>query len=92
MRTVLCFRSNVAYNLLILRKPVGIVLSLLLLALAAPLSAQQVPSAAHVSRLPLIIPFESTFNTAGTDWSGESFPEVIITRLSSQWIFHHESR
>ena len=84
-----------AYNLLILRKPVGIVLSLLLLAISvleAPIQAQQQPGAARVSQLLLIIPFENTSNSPGNDWIGESFPEVIITRLSSQWIFHHESR
>ena len=60
MRTVLCLRSKVAYNLTTLRKPVGIVLSLLFLAAGAvPFSGQQHPGAARVSRLLLIIPFEN---------------------------------
>src|SRR5580765_8161922 len=53
------------YNLLTLRKPAGIVLSLLFLALSeleAPLQAQQQSGPARVSRLLLIIPFENTSN------------------------------
>src|SRR5438270_846312 len=61
MRTVLCLRSKVAYNLTTLRKPAGIVLSLLFLAAwTVPFSGQQHPGAARVSRLLLIIPFENT--------------------------------
>jgi hypothetical protein len=61
MRTVLCLRSKVAYNLSTLRKPAGIVLSLLFLAAwAVPFSGQQHPGSARVSRLLLIIPFENT--------------------------------
>jgi len=74
-----------------LRKPAGIVLSLLILALSAvnaPLQAQQQqPGPARVSRLLLIIPFENTTNAAGTDWISESFPEVLSTRLSSSGFF-----
>jgi Tfp pilus assembly protein PilF/TolB-like protein len=78
----------VAYNLLTLRKPVGIVLSLLLLAaLAVPSSAQENPGAPHVSRLLLIIPFENTSNAPGTDWISESFPEVLSTRLGPSGFF-----
>lgn len=80
-----------AYNLLTLRKPAGIVLSLLLLAALAvslPSSAQQQQSGpARVSRLLLIIPFENTSNAAGIDWIGEAFPEVLSTRLSSGGLF-----
>ena len=77
-----------AYNLLILRKPAGIVLSLLFLAvLAVPSSAQQHPGPARVSRLLVIIPFENTSNAAGTDWISESFPEVLSTRLSPSGFF-----
>lgn len=74
-----------------MRKPAGIVLSLLILALSAvnaPLQAQpQQPGPARVSRLLLIIPFENTTNAAGTDWISESFPEVLSTRLSSSGFF-----
>jgi len=81
---------KLAYNLLTLRKPVGIVLSLLFLAvIACPLrsSAQQQPNAAHVSRLLLIIPFENRSSTAGVDWISESFPEILSTRLSPSGLF-----
>jgi Tfp pilus assembly protein PilF/TolB-like protein len=78
----------VAYNLVTLRKPVGIVLSLLFLAAWAVLSsAQQHSGPAGVSRLLLIIPFENTSNAAGTDWISESFPEVLSTRLSPSGFF-----
>jgi Tfp pilus assembly protein PilF/TolB-like protein len=88
IRTVLCLRSKVAYNLVTLRKPVGIVLSLLFLAAWAVLSsAQQHSGPAGVSRLLLIIPFENTSNAAGTDWISESFPEVLSTRLSPSGFF-----
>jgi Tfp pilus assembly protein PilF/TolB-like protein len=88
MRTVLCLRSKVAYNLLTLRKPAGIVLSLLFLAAwAVPFSGQQQPSPARVSRLLLIIPFENTSAAAGTDWISESFPEVLSTRMSPSGFF-----
>lgn len=77
-----------AYNLVTLRKPAGIVLSLLLLAvLAVPSPAQQQPGPARVSRLLLIIPFENTSNAAGTDWISESFPEVLSTRLGPSGFF-----
>src|SRR6476646_7791944 len=79
-----------AYNLLTLRKPAGIVLSLLFLGLSvleAPLRAQRQSGPARVSRLLLIIPFENTSNAAGTDWISESFPEVLSTRLSSSGFF-----
>src|SRR6476646_2310466 len=79
-----------AYNLVTLRKPAGIVLSLLFLALSlleAPLQAQQQSGPARVSRLLLIIPFENTSNAAGTDWISESFPEVLSTRLSPSGLF-----
>ncbi len=77
-----------AYNLDTLRKPVGIVLSLLLLAaLAVPLSAQQDPGAARVSRLLLIIPFENVSSAPGTDWISESFPEVLSSRLGPSGFF-----
>ncbi len=62
-------KPKLAYNLLTLRKPVAIVLSLLFLAvpaLNAPLRAQQTgPS--RVSRLLLITPFETISNAAGID-------------------------
>jgi hypothetical protein len=61
--------SKLAYNLLTLRKPAAIVLSLLFLAvpaLNAPLRGQQTgPS--RVSRLLLITPFENISNAAGID-------------------------
>ena len=60
MRTVLCLRSKVAYNLTTLRKPAGIVLSLLFLAACTvPSSGQQHPGPICMSRLLLIIPFEN---------------------------------
>jgi hypothetical protein len=50
----------VAYNLTTLRKPAGIVLSLLFLAAwTVPFSGQQHPGPICVSRLLLIIPFEN---------------------------------
>ena len=79
-----------AYNLITLRKPPGIVLSLLFLAISvleAPLQAQQQSAPARVSRLLLIIPFENTSNAAGIDWISESFPEVLSTRLSPSGFF-----
>jgi Flp pilus assembly protein TadD/TolB-like protein len=73
-----------------LRKPAGIVLSLLFLAVSAldaPLQAQQQTGPSRVSRLLLIIPFENTSNAAATDWISESFPEVLSTRLSLSGFF-----
>ncbi|HZE81640.1 MAG TPA: tetratricopeptide repeat protein [Candidatus Polarisedimenticolia bacterium] len=73
-----------------MRKPVGIVLSLLFLAVSAldaPLQAQQQTGPSRVSRLLLIIPFENTSNAAATDWISESFPEVLSTRLSLSGFF-----
>src|SRR5580765_2291386 len=90
IRTVFYLPSKVAYNLVTLRKPAGIVLSLLLLAALAvpwPASAQQHPGPGRISRLLLIIPFENTSNAAGIDWISESFPEVLSTRLHSSGLF-----
>jgi Flp pilus assembly protein TadD/TolB-like protein len=90
IRTVFYLPSKVAYNLVTLRKPAGIVLSLLLLAALAvpwPASAQQHPGPGRISRLLLIIPFENTSNAAGIDWISESFPEVLSTRLNSSGLF-----
>jgi Flp pilus assembly protein TadD/TolB-like protein len=87
---LLYLKSNLAYNLVTLRKPAGIVLSLLFLAISAligPLQAQQQTGPARVSRLLLIIPFENTANSAGLDWIGESFPEVLSTRLGPSGFF-----
>jgi tetratricopeptide (TPR) repeat protein len=73
-----------------LRKPAGIVLSLLLLAalaVASPSPAQQQPGSGRVSRLLLIIPFENMSNLPGIDWIGESFPEILSTRLSPSGFF-----
>ena len=83
-------KSKLAYNLLTLRKLVGIVLSLLFMAMLvveAPLTAQQPAARARISRLLLIIPFENTSNAAGLDWISESFPEVLSTRLSPRGFF-----
>jgi Flp pilus assembly protein TadD/TolB-like protein len=83
------FTFNLAYNLITL-KPAGIVLSLLFLAaLVAPSCspAQQKPGIAGVSRLLLIMPFENNSSTPGIDWIGESFPEVLTTRLSPSGFF-----
>ncbi len=81
-------RPKVAYNLVTLRKPAGIVLSLLFLAACAVLSsAQQHSGPTGVSRLLLIIPFENASSAAGTDWISESFPEVLSTRLSPSGFF-----
>jgi Flp pilus assembly protein TadD/TolB-like protein len=90
IRTVLYLRSKLAYNLVTLRKPAGIVLSLLLLAALAvslPSPAQQQSGSVRVSRLLLIIPFETSSNTAGMDWISEAFPEVLGTRLGSSGLF-----
>jgi hypothetical protein len=55
----------VAYNLVTLRKPAGIVLSLLFLAAwAVPSLAQQHPGPIRVSRLLLIIPFGNIVRTS----------------------------
>lgn len=81
---------KLAYNLVTLRKPVCIVLSLLFMAaIAVPVRsvAQQQPDAAHLSRLLLILPFENTSNVAGVDWIAESFPEVLSYRLSPSGLF-----
>jgi hypothetical protein len=82
--------DDLAYNLVTLRKPAGIVLSLLFVAAlaVAPLSsAQQQPGPVRASRLLLIIPFENTSTTPGLDWISESFPEVLTTRLSPGGFF-----
>lgn len=62
-------RGILAYNLLILRKPAGIFLSLPFLArsvLEAQREAQQQGSPPRLSRLLLIIPFENWSKRAGT--------------------------
>jgi tetratricopeptide (TPR) repeat protein len=80
--------SQLAYNLLTLRKSVGIVLLVLLLAVAVPSDTWALQSEpAHTSRLLLIIPFENTSSAAGVDWIGESFPEVLTTRLNPSGFF-----
>jgi Tfp pilus assembly protein PilF/TolB-like protein len=73
-----------------LRKPAGIVLSLLFLAaLTAPLrfAAQQQPESPRTSRLLLIIPFENASTSAGIDWIGESVPEILNSRLNSSVLY-----
>src|SRR4029077_15180341 len=83
-------RRFLAYNRITLRKPAGIVLSLLCLAaLAVPLCspAQQQAGLVRPSQLLLIIPFENASNTAAIDWIGEAFPEVLSNRLSSSSLF-----
>ncbi len=79
-----------AYNRITLRKPVGIVLSLLFLAaLATPLRswAQQQGGTARSSHLLLILPFENTSSAPATDWISEAFPEVLGNRLSAPSLF-----
>jgi TolB-like protein len=69
-----------------LRKPAGIVLSLLFLAALAALlrsPGQQQPGYAHTSRLLFILPFENASNALASDWIGESFPEILNSLLSS---------
>lgn len=73
-----------------MRKPAGIVLSLLFLtALAIPLCspAQQQGVPFRSSQLLLIIPFENTSNATGMDWISEAFPEVLSVRLNSNSLF-----
>jgi Flp pilus assembly protein TadD/TolB-like protein len=68
-----------------LRKPAGIVLSLLFLAiLAVPLRS---PAQQQGNQLLLIIPFENLSNTPATDWIGEAFPEVLSARLNTGGLF-----
>lgn len=84
--TQLC--PQVAYNLPTLRKSVGIVLFVLLLAVAVPLQSWALQSeTAHTSHLLLIIPFENRSSVASVDWIGESFPEVLSTRLNPSGFF-----
>ena len=81
-------RIWVAYNRITLRKPAAIVSSLLLMAaLTVPLCSQQQSGPVRSSPLLLIIPFENTSNTAGIDWVGEAFPEVLTARFSSSPLF-----
>ncbi|HEU4414555.1 MAG TPA: tetratricopeptide repeat protein [Candidatus Angelobacter sp.] len=71
-----------------MRKPAAIVSSLLLMAaLTVPLCSQQQSGPVRSSPLLLIIPFENTSNTAGIDWVGEAFPEVLTARFSSSPLF-----
>jgi Tfp pilus assembly protein PilF/TolB-like protein len=89
-REAFFIQSKLAYNRVTLRRPAGIVLSLLFLAaLAVPQSspAPQQPGSARASRLLLIIPFENSSTVAGLDWIAESFPEVLSSRLSSGGFF-----
>ncbi|MGC2697147.1 MAG: tetratricopeptide repeat protein [Candidatus Angelobacter sp.] len=79
-----------AYNRITLRKPAGIVSSLLFIAaLVVPLCspAQQQNRPVRSSQLLLIIPFENTSNTAGLDWVSEAFPEVLSARFGSSSLF-----
>lgn len=87
------FPSGKPYNHLILKHPATVLVSLVVLlaaslvpaALAGPssLHAQQGEPASPAPTL-LVMPFENTSNSApGIDWIGESFPEVIGSRLSS---------
>src|SRR3954451_14890301 len=90
MQTLLCLLSKLAYNLGTLRKPAGIVLSLLLLAaLAVPVRclAQQQPDPVRASRLLLIIPFENTSKAVGIDWISEAFCQVDMAHQNSGLLF-----
>jgi TolB-like protein len=80
---------QLAYNLLTLSRPSGIVsIFLLLIAAALPLCAQGEQSGQfQASHLLLIIPFENLSGTPGLDWIGEAFPEVLSTRLNAGALF-----
>jgi Tfp pilus assembly protein PilF/TolB-like protein len=80
---------QLAYNLLTLSRPSGIVsIFLLLIAAALPLCAQGEQSGQfQASHLLLIMPFENLSGTPGLDWIGEAFPEVLSTRLNAGALF-----
>ena len=76
--------EDLAYNFLILRKSVLIASFLLLLMHCAP--AQQ-PQSVRFNQMLMIMPFENASNVPGIDWIGESFPEVLGSRLNSSSLF-----
>ncbi|HEX7285158.1 MAG TPA: tetratricopeptide repeat protein [Candidatus Angelobacter sp.] len=80
---------QLAYNLLTLSRPAGIVsIFLLFVAAALPLCAQdEQVSQFQASHLLLIMPFENLSGTPGLDWVGEAFPEVLGTRLNAGALF-----
>lgn len=78
-----------AYNFLILRNSAGIVpilLSLVAVIAPYPSCAQQVEPDRGSQTL-LIMPFENTSNSPAIEWIGESFPEVMGSRLNSSFMF-----
>ena len=48
--------------------------------------AQQ-PQFVRYNQMLMIMPFENASNVPGIDWIGESFPEVVGSRLNSTSLF-----
>ena len=75
------------YNRIILRNFAVIVPLLILAALPLPLAAQGPAMPQRATEMVLIMPFESLSGTAGVDWIGEAFPEVVGSRLNGSQLF-----
>jgi Tfp pilus assembly protein PilF/TolB-like protein len=60
---------------------------LVLAALTAPLAALGQAAPQRPTEMVLVMPFENTSGTAGVDWIGESFPEVVGSRLNNAPLF-----
>ena len=75
-----------AYNRLILRNP-GLIVLLLLMHWTSMYASAQQPQFVRYNQMLMIMPFENASNVPGIDWIGESFPEVIGSRLNSTSLF-----
>ncbi|HMF89691.1 MAG TPA: tetratricopeptide repeat protein [Candidatus Angelobacter sp.] len=60
---------------------------LILATLTGPLTAQEQSAQQRPSQMVLIMPFENLSGTAGADWIGEAFPEVLSSRLNAAPLF-----
>jgi tetratricopeptide (TPR) repeat protein/TolB-like protein len=76
-----------AYNRSILRNFAAIVPFLVLAVFPLPLAAQGPAVPSRSTEMVLIMPFENLSGTAGVEWIGEAFPEVIGSRLNSAQLF-----
>lgn len=56
---------------------------MILAALIAPLTASGQAAPQRPTEMVLIMPFENMSGTAGVDWIGEAFPEVVGSRLNA---------
>jgi len=80
------FPPYLAYNHRILRNP-GLIVLLLLMHWTSVYAPAQQPQFVRYNQMLMIMPFENASNVPGIDWIGESFPEVVGSRLNSTSLF-----